>query len=109
MFATSSGGSSPVFIVYLVIFAALYFGLIRPRRKKRQREAVMAAKRPNDSRNDGASSVNISFGPPNAQIAGRSVPSSHLDEIAKLAEMRDRGILTETEFQIEKARLLGSR
>jgi Short C-terminal domain len=30
------------------------------------------------------------------------------DQLTKLADLRDRGILTETEFQAQKARLLGA-
>ena len=39
-----------------------------------------------------------------------SIPSSSLlaaDEIAKLADLRDKGILTEAEFQQKKKQLLG--
>jgi len=41
-----------------------------------------------------------------ARRAGGAAPSP-ADEIAKLAALRDRGVLTEAEFQVQKDRLLG--
>jgi hypothetical protein len=41
--------------------------------------------------------------PPAAASSGGSVA----DEIAKLAALRDKGLLTEAEFQAQKAKLLG--
>jgi hypothetical protein len=40
-----------------------------------------------------------------ATTPGRSVT----DELAKLAELRDKGVLTDAEFQIEKLKILGQR
>jgi len=46
----------------------------------------------------------------NARIAagaGGTAPASVADELAKLADLRDQGILTDDEFAAQKARLLG--
>ncbi len=39
-------------------------------------------------------------------VAGRA-PQSAADELRKLAELRDQGVITEVEFQAQKAKLLG--
>jgi putative oligomerization/nucleic acid binding protein len=44
--------------------------------------------------------------PPAAPIA--STPGT-AEELSRLAELRDRGVLTEEEFQAQKARLLADR
>jgi hypothetical protein len=55
------------------------------------------------------------FPPPQAGMAnvrplrGRAEISSLADEISKLAALRDKGILTEEEFQMQKAVLLNAR
>lgn len=41
-----------------------------------------------------------------AVVAVASTPTSQADELAKLAALRDRGILTDEEFQSRKAALL---
>jgi len=46
-------------------------------------------------------------GPPPTTQAPSPISISVADEIAKLAVLRDRGILTEEEFKAQKARLLG--
>jgi Short C-terminal domain len=38
-------------------------------------------------------------------VAGRA-PQSVADELRKLAELRDQGLITEVEFQTQKAKLL---
>ena len=43
--------------------------------------------------------------PTSAQTAGTSVSSA--DEIAKLAQLKDQGVLTDAEFAAQKAKLLG--
>lgn len=50
--------------------------------------------------------------PPNALTVSASAPapvSSVADEIAKLASLRDKGIITSQEFETQKARLFGAQ
>ena len=50
--------------------------------------------------------------PPTALVASAAAPApavSVADEIAKLAELRDRGIITPEEFDAQKAKLLGTK
>jgi hypothetical protein len=53
---------------------------------------------------------NISV-PPQAALLDVPVPSSGpvsvADELQKLADLRDRGVLTQEEFEAQKAKLLG--
>jgi Short C-terminal domain len=41
------------------------------------------------------------------QASSSSVPASVADEISKLGELRSQGLLTDEEFAVQKARLLG--
>jgi hypothetical protein len=43
-----------------------------------------------------------------ALLADRAVQPSAFDELAKLAALRDRGVVTEEEFQEQKKKLLGT-
>jgi len=47
------------------------------------------------------------FGGPQPPQDPPSGPNNVADQLTKLADLRDRGILSETEFQAQKARLLG--
>lgn len=42
-----------------------------------------------------------------APAAEASAPTSQMDELKKLAELKESGILTEVEFNVQKAKLLG--
>jgi hypothetical protein len=41
-------------------------------------------------------------------LPGAAAPADTADQIAKLADLRDRGALTESEFQAEKKKVLGT-
>lgn len=41
-----------------------------------------------------------------AQVTQAAAPSGDADEITKLAELRDKGVITETEFTQQKAKIL---
>ena len=45
---------------------------------------------------------------PDSQRRGRPHPSDPIDALTRLADLRDRGVLTDEEFEAQKARLLGS-
>jgi hypothetical protein len=47
------------------------------------------------------------FGAPAAPAAAAGPPVDVADQLRKLAELRDQGILTEEEFAVQKQRLLG--
>ena len=42
-----------------------------------------------------------------APAAEASAPTFQMDELKKLAELKESGILTEEEFNVQKAKLLG--
>ena len=43
---------------------------------------------------------------PAAPVRGGAGPDPLVDRLARLADLRDRGVLTEAEFQAQKAKLL---
>ena len=49
--------------------------------------------------------IRAQAGVPPAQVLG--APPDPIDQLTKLAELRDRGVLTDAEFQAQKARILG--
>lgn len=44
----------------------------------------------------------------NAPVMGAMAQASVVDQLEKLAQLRDRGVLTETEFEVQKTKLLAS-
>jgi len=73
-----------------------------------------------DSGTDRLALVNVicgksTFPPPQAELMAQraatsgAAPPSVADELQKLADLRDRGVLTETEFEAQKAKVLGAR
>ncbi|MBS1885753.1 MAG: SHOCT domain-containing protein [Actinobacteria bacterium] len=47
------------------------------------------------------------FAPGTAPFAASSPPEDPVDKLAKLADLKDRGLLTDAEFDAQKARILG--
>lgn len=57
---------------------------------------------------DAIESAMVARSNPQVHVAPQVSSTSKLDELKKLAELRDSGILTEDEFALEKARIMGS-
>lgn len=57
---------------------------------------------------DAIESAMVARSNPQVHVAPQISSTSKLDELKKLAELRDSGVLTEDEFALEKARIMGS-
>lgn len=58
-------------------------------------------------RAQGMTSAGLPRGAQAAAAPAASAPVDLVDRVAKLADLRDRGALTEDEFQAQKKRILG--
>jgi hypothetical protein len=57
---------------------------------------------------EGAAAIREAMANALAQTEGASPRPDVADEITKLADLRDRGLLTDAEFEVQKAKILGS-
>ena len=104
MFASaSSGGSSSILIVYIVIGLAIWSFFIRPRRKRREAEAEAFQLGQTNLATHAKTTTPTSM-PADASVVGQS----RIDALAKIGELRAKGILSEEEFLDQKRRILGS-
>ena len=92
-----SGGAKALWVIFVIVlpFLGILIYLIVNGNKMTERQ-VESAKHAQASQ---AAYIR--------EVAGSGGGGSHADELAKLAELKDKGVLTDAEFAAQKAKIIG--
>ena len=104
MLAASGGSSFGLLVVYILIGLGVWFFLVRPRRDRRKdaREQAFRLGMTNMATHTKEPEVNT-----HAPTSQGSSNQTRIDELAKIAELHAKGILTDEEFQAQKQKIIG--
>lgn len=103
----SSRGRSGIGFFFLSAFFSPILGLIVVLVLKDEKEAEAAERRRVEDQRLNLAAIKAISGKPDEADGSRAAPvSSIADELAKLAELKDKGVLTQEEFDVQKRRLL---